>query len=98
MNLTKKSVDTLTEEEIRKKLCKHYAGREDGRQLIKRPMSNGYDEVGAVFYLLGGSPPKAYAIFTPRTGKLSLYDGGGKRFRIMNGVWIENCKEVERLE
>lgn len=77
---------TITEEEIKEKLLKHY-GPSCDRELIKTPVKNDHGSVGSVYFSLSGSPPKGHAIYIPGIRQLSLYDAHGKRFRIIREVY-----------
>ena len=72
---------TFSFEEIKEKLAHHYGGSGEERDLHVKPFKDSYGEVGSVHISLSGSPPKGYAIYTPESNILSLYDWRGKRFK-----------------
>jgi hypothetical protein len=82
--------DTITETEIREKLANHYAGDNEFRDLVKNKREDAYNSVGSIVYSLEGSPPKGYAIYTPESRRVSLYDNRGKRFRILQNTVVES--------
>lgn len=76
---------------VKEKLALHYGDRKNlERELHITPIFNKYRTLGSIVFSLDGSPPKGYAIFEIRSphnrGDLWLYDAGGKRFKIYNGV------------
>lgn len=90
---------TISKEEIKKKLSKHYPGETkhnmEIRELYEHKNVDDHEHVGSVFFSLTGSPPKGYAIYTPLLRKLSLYDAGGRRFRIIKNVRLEGFNDSQ---
>lgn len=85
-------MNVITEFEIREKLSNHHGDTQKPyRQLIRQKMQDSYEEVGSIHYSLNGSPPKGYAIYTPRHRLVSLYNNRGKRFRILRDVIVHNA-------
>lgn len=86
---------TITRKEIKRKLGCHYGGsfekNMERRELIEFNHDEGrcLDKGSCVFFFLSGTPPKGYAIYTPRMRRISLYDGHGKRFRILRETVLE---------
>ena len=84
---------TITKEEIKRKLAKHYSGSTEEhmelRDLYQVQNEDNHGCLGSVFFSLTGSPPKGYAIYIPGHRLLSLYDRYGKRFRIIREVKVE---------
>ncbi len=58
------------------------------RELVVNKSLSQYDAVGAVLFAVNGSPPKGYALYIPTIHFLNFYDRLGKRFLIMDGVFI----------
>lgn len=83
-------METITEEEIREKLCKHYGSMD--RELVKNEREDSHGTVGSVVYSLDGSPPKGYAIAIPGIRRVNLYDNKGKRFRILKETIVEELQ------
>lgn len=89
--------DSISEEEIKKKLCKHYGTDPQMRKMIKCHHYDNHDTLGTIFYSISGSPPKGWAVYVKSRRLLSLYDGRGKRFSIYRGIRIEELEEEEGL-
>lgn len=83
--------DSITEDEIRDKLAKHYGGDNSTRDLIKNVREDGNGGVGSIVYSLDGTPPKGYAIYIPELSVVNLYDNRGERFRNMTSTRIEDA-------
>lgn len=73
----------MKEDDIKRKLAKHYDRVEDGYSYNNRKLTKVENE-GSIFFQLEGTPPKGYAIVTPELGRISLYDVRGRRFRIID--------------
>lgn len=89
---------TISEQDIKRKLAKHYDRKDNGysfenRELHKVINKDSYSKVGSIFYSLDGSPPKGYAIVIPEIRTVNLYNGHGKRFKIFDETVIEELKE-----
>ena len=79
-----KTTGTITKQEIKDILNKHYNKTHGGaildRELIV--MSPEKDkETKCYFFALQGTPPKGYGIYIPGGRVLNLYDAQGKRFK-----------------
>lgn len=91
-------MNTISREEIKKKLAKHYGGsfklNMERRELIEYNHDEGkrLDKGSCIFFFLSGTPPKGYAIVTPRHRRISLYNHQGKRFRILTETVVEEEK------
>lgn len=89
---------TITREEIKKKLARHYGGslkkNMERRELIEfdHDEEKQLDKGSCVFFFLSGTPPKGYAIYVPGHRLISLYDWQGKRFRILRETVLEEKK------
>lgn len=86
--------DTITEQELREKLSKHYGGDNSSRDLMKNERLDDHGTVGSIVYSLSGSPPKGYAIVIPELAEISFYDNHGKRFRQVTNTYLEGYEHV----
>lgn len=81
----------LTYEDIKRKLLKHYVGRNGS---LERDM--GYRDLevsereNSIFFSVSGTPPKGYGIYIPENRHLSLYDHKGKRFKRYNAEVVKD--------
>ncbi|WP_137290883.1 hypothetical protein [Natronorubrum halophilum] len=85
-------METITEDEIRVKLSKHYGGDNSNRDLVKNERNDSHGTVGSIVYSLSGSPPKGYAIVIPGIRMVNFYDNHGKRFRILKDTVVEETE------
>jgi len=87
--------DSISEEEIKKKLCKHYGDRPENRRMHKCKHKDNHGTVDSIWYSIDGSPIKGFAVYIKSRRLLSLYDGRGKRFSIYRDIYIEELQEEE---
>lgn len=86
-------IKTVTEEEIKRILAEHYTKHWGGtlEENLDRPLHKFVEENpnldGASIYLLKGSPPKGYAIYT--SYKLWFFNLSGRRFASWGNVKVE---------
>lgn len=79
----------VTEEEIRQTLLENLSeGTTSKRELMRSviPTRAESESTGSIMYLLSGSPPRGYAIYTPELCRLNFYTPGGERIRYIDDV------------
>lgn len=85
-------MNTITVEEIKKKLSDHY-DRGQSFDMRKMDMIIPPSAISSikqpVIFVLSGTPPKGYAIYISELRLLNLYDLEGRRFRRMIETVIE---------
>lgn len=58
------------------------------RELVVTESLSQYGGVGAVLFAVNGSPPRGFALYIRQCNLLSFYNQRGKRFLIMEGVFL----------
>lgn len=58
------------------------------RELVITKSLSQYGTAGAVLFAVNGSPPRGYALYITDFHFLSFYGSFGKRFLIMDGVFV----------
>ena len=71
----------------------HWVISEFKRNLIVTESPSQYGDVGAVLFAVNGSPPKGYALYIKGNHTLHFYDTTGKRFMIVEAVFLADHEE-----
>ena len=58
------------------------------RELVVTESLSQYGTAGAVLFAVNGSPPRGYALYITDFHHLCFYESFGKRFLIMDGVFV----------
>lgn len=90
-------MNVLYVKDIQEKLQLYYDKNiwHETRKLYIHKNYDSYSKIGSIFFSLQGSPPKGYGIYITEFFLLNLYDGQGRRFRIIKDCIIDDIGDFK---